>query len=452
MRKMRKILIYLLLVTMVVQGMPIDRAEAVTEPEMTATSAIIYCGDTDRVIWEKNCDDRMDPASMTKLLTCLLAVENLQLTDEVEVTAEAAALPETKIYLQEGEKITVEELLYGALLASGNDAATALGIAVGGTTEDFAAMMNQKAKELGCTGSNFVNGTGWDDPGHYSTSRDMAIIAEVALSNPTIRKIAGTANYTIPATESYKERKLVNTNYFLKGIEKERNGKVIKVDKYKGVFGGKTGTVGDGKCTMAVGLDVDGLEVYCVIMGSSTVEQRYADMKAVMDYAKTLITKYGAFEKGDQFGKVKLTGGATNKVKAVASHNGYINLPDGASASLVTTECVYTDGLTAPVEKGQKVGVVEVYVADELYKTVDLTAAEAVETGWFLSRYRVTNLQTVIIFAVIGISIVLAIVILYLRKVNKNKAKEARKKRLEEIARREMEREQDRKNRNWNWK
>lgn len=316
-----------------------DSSDVSGVPDVEAKSAIILCGDTGEIIWEKNADEKMEPASMTKLMTALLAVENLKPDQEVEVTGEAAAMPETKIYLQTGEKITVEELLYGLLLESGNDAAIALAIATAGSVEDFAAMMNERAKEIGCTNTNFVNPSGLADENHYSTARDMVMIAKEALSNETVRKIAGTAEHTIPATNAYEERNLENTNYFLKGVDKEVNGKKIKVDKYDGVFGGKTGYVGEDKAALVTGLSADGLEIYSLVMGSS-LEGRYSDVKELMDYGKANVSKYTVFEKGDEFGKVKLLGGAVNKVKAVAADNGYINLPEGVSASLVTTECV----------------------------------------------------------------------------------------------------------------
>lgn len=424
-------------------------AAAAAELKITGSSGIIYCSDTNEVIWEKNADSKLEPASMTKLMTALLVVENLSLDQEVTVTAEAAAMPETKLYLQEGEKITVENLLYGLLLKSGNDAAVALAIAVAGSVEDFAKMMNERAAELGCTATHFVNPHGLEDDDHYSTARDMVLIAREALDNETVRKIAGTAEYTIPATNSYQERKLATTNFFLTGIDKEIDGKKLKVDKYEGVFGGKTGYVGENKASMVTGLDVDGLEVYCLVMGSESAITRYSDIEAMMDYGKANVSKYTVFVKGDAFGEVKLKGGADNKVTAVAADDGFINLPEGVSASLVTTECVFTDNLTAPVEKGQRIGVVQIYVADELKSTIDLLAAENIEEGWFLSAYGISNLQTVIIGIVLGLLLIALIAIMTLRISNKRKQARIRKRKLEEEARKQLAREEDRKRRDW---
>lgn len=425
-----------------------DSSDVSGVPDVEAKSAIILCGDTGEIIWEKNADEKMEPASMTKLMTALLAVENLKPDQEVEVTGEAAAMPETKIYLQTGEKITVEELLYGLLLESGNDAAIALAIATAGSVEDFAAMMNERAKEIGCTNTNFVNPSGLADENHYSTARDMVMIAKEALSNETVRKIAGTAEHTIPATNAYEERNLENTNYFLKGVDKEVNGKKIKVDKYDGVFGGKTGYVGEDKAALVTGLSADGLEIYSLVMGSS-LEGWYSDVKELMDYGKANVSKYTVFEKGDEFGKVKLLGGAVNKVKAVAADNGYINLPEGVSASLVTTECVYTDSLFAPVKKGQKIGVVEVYIAGELKKTVELVAAEDIKEGWFLSGIGISNFQTVMIGVFLAVILIGFVTIISMRIRNKRKLARIRRRKLEEEALRQLEREEDLKRRGW---
>lgn len=425
-----------------------DSSDVSGVPDVEAKSAIILCGDTGEIIWEKNADEKMEPASMTKLMTALLAVENLKPDQEVEVTGEAAAMPETKIYLQTGEKITVEELLYGLLLESGNDAAIALAIATAGSVEDFAAMMNERAKEIGCTNTNFVNPSGLADENHYFTARDMVMIAKEALSNETVRKIAGTAEHTIPATNAYEERNLENTNYFLKGVDKEVNGKKIKVDKYDGVFGGKTGYVGEDKAALVTGLSADGLEIYSLVMGSS-LEGRYSDVKELMDYGKANVSKYTVFEKGDEFGKVKLLGGAVNKVKAVAADNGYINLPEGVSASLVTTECVYTDSLFAPVKKGQKIGVVEVYIAGELKKTVELVAAEDIKEGWFLSGIGISNFQTVMIGVFLAVILIGFVTIISMRIRNKRKLARIRRRKLEEEALRQLEREEDLKRRGW---
>lgn len=424
-------------------------AEA-AEPEVTAKSAIIYCADTKEIIWQKNSDQQMEPASMTKLLTCLIAAENLELDDVVEVPKEATNVIPTKMYLQPGEKITVEELMYAALLTSANDAANALAIETAGSIEKFAEMMNERAAELGCTSTNFVNPSGLSANGQLSTAYDMALIAEETLNNETVRKISSTTDYTIPATNLYESRELKSFNMFLYGASREIDGMTFTVKKYDGVFGGKTGSLSKEYCTMVTGLDCNGVEIYTVIMDVN-MASRFDDMKVLMDYSKANVSKYVAFEKGHDFGKVKLKGGTTNKVTAIAANGGYVNLPVGASESLVTTKCKYTDNLMAPIEKGQRIGVVEIYIADELYNTVDLVAESNVKEGWYFSKWGITNVQTVVIGLLLICAVVFTGAVLSLRKRNKKRRIEIRNRKLAEEAKRQLEREEDLKKRNWHF-
>ncbi|MDD7284359.1 MAG: serine hydrolase [Firmicutes bacterium] len=438
----------LLLIFLIAASSHVTASASGKEPQIAGTSAIIYIGDTGETLWQKDSTQRMQPASMTKLLTCLIAAENLDLDKVIEISYEATLPEPTKMYLQPGEKITVKDLMYATLLESANDGAEALAIATAGSVDAFAVMMNEKAEALGCTGSNFVNPSGLPDENHYSTAKDMAIIAYAAMQNKTVRDVAGTAEYTISATNAYEARSLFNYNLFLKGGEIRTGEYDISVEAYEGVVGGKTGVIDMDNCTMVTVLDYDGIEICSVVMGTD-FENRYSDIKMLMDYGKTGISKYTAFEKGQEFGKAGLTGGAKNKVKVVAADNGYVNLPEGASASLVTVKCKYSDQITAPVQKGQKVGVAEIYIADELYKSVDLIADENVEKGWFLSDFGISNMQTVIIFSVIFVIAGSAIAILAARASNRRKRAKIRKARLEEEARRQLEREEDLKRRNW---
>ncbi len=418
------------------------------ELRIEADSAIIYVGGTGEVLYEMNADKKMEPASMTKLLTCLIAAEQLDLNKKVVINAEAAAIPPVEIGLVEGEEITVRDLIYASLLESANDAATALAIETSGSVSKFAKLMNDRANAIGCKNTKFVNSSGHSAEGQYSTSRDIALIAEAALSNETIREVSGTPEYTIPATNKSGARTVKSFNLFLKGKDVQIGDIKLSVKKYDGVFGGKTGSLGNDYCTMVTGLDYDGIELYSVIMGS-TMKARFDDMKKVMDYGKTNISKYSAFEKGEDLGEAKLTHGATNRVIAEAAKEGFVNLPEGASASLVTTKCIYSDNLEAPIKKGQKIGVAEIYMADELYNKVDLVAAENIKTGWFLSPFGITNVQTIFIGVVIGLILCFIITVLVLRAKNKRKLKMLRQRRLEEEARKQREREEDLRRRNW---
>ena len=313
-------------------------------PGTYGEAAIVMEVGTGAILYAKNIDSHQYPASITKVLTALVAMENGQLEDPVTFSHDSVAFlkpGDSSVGLKEGNQISLEQALHATLLASANEAAYAVGESVGiNAGHDynwFMEQMNIRCRELGGENSNFANTNGLHDENHYTCARDMALIAKEALSNETVRKISGTVQYTIPATNAYEARELKNSNYFLSGVDEELNGKQFKIEKYEGVFGGKTGYLYEDQATMVTGLDADGLELYCVVMGS-TIEGRYTDIKTLMDYGKANVSKYTAFEQGDSFGKVKLKGGAVNKVEAVAADDGYINLPEGVSASLVTTE------------------------------------------------------------------------------------------------------------------
>ncbi len=449
MKKRLKFFTTLVLITLLLIGAwPAAAFAASSGPDITGSAAYVYCATTEEVLWKKNASKQYNLASITKLMTCLLAAEKLDLAEEVTITQAATEVIKTESFVYAGEKIKAEDLVYAALLASANDAAKALAITVSGSEKKFVKLMNQKAKELGCKNTRFVTSSGVYNKNHYSSAEDIVKIARAAFANPDVLRIAKVAEYTVPATNKTDAVTLKTTNLFLKGGEADTGNGKIKIKKYKGMVAGKTGTTNVNRTTMVVLCKIDGFDIYAVIL-DSTLQQRYRDIKKLLDYAKATLSPYKAFESGQSFEGAKLKGGATNRVNALASADGLINLPEGASASLVTTQVSFDADLQAPIKKGQVIGKAAVYLADEKIREIDLTAAEDVKEGWFLSRFGITNLQTVILFFALAVILAFCILILVLRTINKRKRKAARQRRLMEAARRQMEREKDLKQRNW---
>ena len=437
-----------LIILLLIGAWPAAAFAASSGPDITGSAAYVYCATTEEVLWKKNASKQYNLASITKLMTCLLAAEKLDLAEEVTITQAATEVIKTESFVYAGEKIKAEDLVYAALLASANDAAKALAITVSGSEKKFVKLMNQKAKELGCKNTRFVTSSGVYNKNHYSSAEDIVKIARAAFANPDVLRIAKVAEYTVPATNKTDAVTLKTTNLFLKGGEADTGNGKIKIKKYKGMVAGKTGTTNVNRTTMVVLCKIDGFDIYAVIL-DSTLQQRYRDIKKLLDYAKATLSPYKAFESGQSFEGAKLKGGATNRVNALASADGLINLPEGASASLVTTQVSFDADLQAPIKKGQVIGKAAVYLADEKIREIDLTAAEDVKEGWFLSRFGITNLQTVILFFVLAVILAFCILILVLRTINKRKRKAARQRRLMEAARRQMEREKDLKQRTW---
>ena len=446
---MKKIIITLVSFLLIFTSIPMQ-AFAASGPDVAAKSAIAYIGDTNQVLWEKESDTPYNPASVTKLMTCLLAIEQLGLDKEVTVDKSAPQIKYIVPVIHEGEVLTVEQLVYLCMLISANDAAKQLAISVSGSEKKFAKLMNERAAQIGCRNAEFHNASGTKEKCNYMSAKDMALIAKEALSNPDLRRICGTAEYEMAATNMSPAKTLKTTNLFISGGTLEMPNGKVSAEVYPGVFGGKTGLTLDNMCTMVVGCEMDGLEVYAAVM-ETTYMSKYKDIKAILDYIRNELNPYYALKKGDDFGKTKIRFGATNKIQGIAADDGLINLPEGASASLVTCDAVFDEELKAPLEAGQTIGKVVIRIADEPVRTVDLVAASAVKEGWFLSRFYVTNFATVIIGLVILLFISFVLLVLILRAKNRKKRERLRKEKIREAARKQMEQERDWNERGWTY-
>ena len=216
---------------------PIERVSL--DIATSAGSAVLLdaSGSEVHTLWEQNADKRRGPASTTKIMTALVAAEKMPLSTKVTIPKEAVGIEGSSVYLTEGEVFTLEELLCCTLLESANDAATAVAIAVGGSIEEFAALMNEKCKELGLTDTHFTNPHGLDHDEHYATARELGVIAAAALENEALKKIFSTYKMTVSAPEG-GSRLLINHNRLLKSIE--------------GCIGVKTGyTKSNGRCLVS---------------------------------------------------------------------------------------------------------------------------------------------------------------------------------------------------------
>ena len=425
------LVIFIILATIVTFSLG---AYAATKVNLVGTSALIYCATTDEVIYEDNADEPYDIASIAKILTCYLAIETLGPDAEVQCNKETRKCI---------------DVIHNALVASDNDSANYLAKAVSGDTVIFNELLNAQIQEWGCSSSTeFGNASGINGV-CIATARDVATIITHCFENKTIREVSGKARYTLPATKQSKSKDLVNTNFFLEGGSFVTTTKIkTEVEKFDGVFCGKTGTTGDSHTTMVCGIDCDGLECYCVLL-NSTYDYRYSDMKKLLTYAVENTSKYVAFIAGEAFGEGKVWYGKDNMIQGVAAKDGIINLPEGASGSLVVSTATFDERIEAPLKAGDKIGTIELTMAGDKIRTIDLVAGQDLEKGWFLSRFRVTNAQTVLIFVLLFLVLALFILVLVLRYINKKKYAELRRQRLLEEAKRQMIREKDRRDRGW---
>ena len=246
------------------------QALAAVPPEITADAAIVVDTGSGRVLYEKNADKREYPASMTKMMTCLLAIESGRLGSIVEVSPNAAAVECTRMH--PGDQIRMQDLITQMMLISDNGAATAVGESLsGGDIDYFAERMNRRATSLGMTNTHFVNANGMPDDDHYSTARDMEKLAAAAFQNQIFRKIVSTkeANiyYVRPAG---RVEYCVNTNELL--------------GNYEGMVGGKTAWTSAARGCLTVAADRDSHELIAVVMHSDDDESRFLEAAALLDY------------------------------------------------------------------------------------------------------------------------------------------------------------------------
>ncbi len=242
-------------------------SSGIPTPSVSAKSAILIDGDSGAILCSKDPDKRMPMASTTKIMTALVAIEKGEPEKTVEISPLAVGVEGSSVYLYEGEQLTLEDLLYATLLESANDAATAIAVEIGGSVEGFADMMNQKAAELGLKDTHFTNPHGLDDPEHYTTARELAIIAAAAMKNDTFRETVSTHKKTIPLNGTEGVRLLINHNKLLKS--------------YDGAIGVKTGyTKKSGRCLVSAA-ERDGLNLICVTLSAP---DDWQDHKALLDY------------------------------------------------------------------------------------------------------------------------------------------------------------------------
>ena len=245
--------------------------------DINSTTGVLIEASTGTVLFNKSMDQQMYPASITKVLTTLVVLENGNMSDPVTMTQTGvnyavggSANQGTRV----GEVFTLEQLVYGTMLASANDMATQMGEYIGGSIENFAAMMNDRAAKLGCTGTHFTNACGMPDPNHVTTAHDMALIMRAAVEREDFRRIAGTGSYTIPATNMSGERTVTNHDPLL----------LSKDFMYSGLIGGKTGYTDAAQNTLVNAASRDGFTLICVTLHASDAPKAAFDHVDLFDY------------------------------------------------------------------------------------------------------------------------------------------------------------------------
>lgn len=303
--------------------------------ELSATSAVILEAQTGEILFEKNADKRMGMASTTKIMTALVALEKGKAEDIVKISPHAANVEGSSMYLKEGEEITLENLVYGLMLQSGNDAATAIAEHISGSEKKFAKLMNKKAKEVGISNTNFTNPHGLSEDNHYTTATDLARITAYALKDKTFSEIVSTKSKTIERQEMGKTT-LVNHNKLLRSE--------------KDCIGVKTGfTKATGRC-LVTAWEKDNMKIICVTLNAGDDWNDHRKMKnfAYENYKATLYGRGGTVAK-----KVSVKEGRNRSVSVLYEDDIYLLEEKGGEWEITFD---IPDSISAPIEKGEVVG------------------------------------------------------------------------------------------------
>ncbi|MDO5547309.1 MAG: D-alanyl-D-alanine carboxypeptidase family protein [Eubacteriales bacterium] len=350
-------------------------AQAAELPDGSAKSAILMASDG-TVLYESNADESLPPASVTKIMTMLLTMEALdegrvQLTDMVTASANACSMGGTQIYLKEGEQMSLDDMLKSIAVGSANDAAVAVAEHLGGSEEGFVGMMNERAQQLGCTGTTFVNPNGLDTDGEetLTTARDLAIISRELMKHEVIY------DYTTIWMDTVRDGtfQLANTNKLLR--------------QYDGLTGLKTGYTSTAGFCISATARKDGMDLIAVVMAEPDKESRNADITAMLNYGFANYGMVSILSESDALPEIPVTLGKQENVAAVLADDTPV-LMGKEQAGTAVREIELQESISAPVEAGTKIGEVVVSADGEEIARRDILTAENVEKKGISDIYR----------------------------------------------------------------
>lgn len=345
---------------------------AVSDDEITAPSAILVDGENFNILYEKNSHEKRSIASITKIMTVLLIMEDIEsgkisLTDTVTASAHAASMGGSDIWLEEGEQMSLDDMLKATLVASANDAAVALAEYTEGSEEAFVKRMNTRAKELGMKDTVFKNCNGLDEEGHLSSAYDVALMSAELIKHTKV------FDYTSIWLDFLRDGKtqIVNTNKLLKS--------------YNGITGLKTGTTDDAGSCISATAKRDGLSLIAVVLGSDSGTDRFKDASILLDYG---FNNYSVIiPKEKKLPKVKVNKGMESEVEVYSNPPESVLVAKGSDSEIIV-KLDLPKKIDAPVEKDKKIGEITYSINDKVVQKADIRCKKTVEECSFGNSFR----------------------------------------------------------------
>lgn len=392
------------------------------EPTTYSPTCLIMEMETGKVVYSKNGYEKAYPASTTKLMTAILAVENCKLDDVATASYEAIfTVPwdYTNANIQVGEQLTIEQLLKVLLIPSANDAANVIAEHIAGSVSSFATMMNSKADEIGCKNTHFMNANGLHNDNHYSTAYDLALIGRYAMQYETIRNIVSMTSYTLPATNKFA----TNDRYFANTNDLIHKSDEVRLDNYYYEYcnGIKTGyTAKAGSCIVASSTKDDKEFIVVVLGGGQTdngLSERNLDCKTLFDYAFDNFYVKNLHEKDSVLKTVRVKNASilNNKLDVLIKDDVSVVVSKDVDLATLTPTVDIDESLKAPVTKGAKIGTITYKIGDNEY-TSSLIAGNDLKEG-----------NPFVLALVIFVIIILLYLLIKPSKSKKNKKKKSKK-------------------------
>ncbi|MFW3614375.1 D-alanyl-D-alanine carboxypeptidase family protein [Billgrantia antri] len=353
------------------QAVPQPQTLIPASPQIAAKSWILLDADSGRVLAEHNADERLPPASLTKLMTAYLVERelnrgNISLDDTVRVSENAWRTGGSKMFIEVNTEVSIRDLLYGIIIQSGNDASVAVAEHLAGGEEPFADMMNQHASRLGLSNTQFVNATGLPHPEHYSTARDLALLSQYIIDDYP-------EHYAIYA-EKY---------FTYNDIRQPNRNRLLWRDPT--VDGLKTGHTDEAGYCLVASAERDGMRLISVVMGTSSEEARAQETQKLLSYGFRYYETLELYEQGAVLNTPRIWGGEKNELRVGVDRDVAMTLPRARNQELSARLDLRPD-LTAPISLGDRVGTLEVRLGDEIVGEQPLVALESIEEGGLFKR------------------------------------------------------------------
>lgn len=354
---------------------------ALNELGINAKSAILIDSKSGEVIYKQNAHEKLPPASVTKVMTMLLAMEALekkqiQLSDMVTISERASSMGGSQLYMEPGEQQTVDTLLKGIAVCSANDACVAMGEYISGTEELFVKKMNERASELGMENTNFVNTNGLPVEGHYTTAYDISLMSKELLKHPKIHNYLtiwmDTVTVGKPSRKDKTDIGITNTNRLIK--------------TYPGANGIKTGYTGEAGYCLSASAKKNNMTLISVVLGSPSSKIRFSESKKLLDYGFASYDNIPIASENQIMGKVKVDKGKEDFINATTEENINVLVKKDEKGS-ITKEIHLAENIQAPIKKGDMIGELVIYKNNQVYKTYPLVCEKDIKKAGIFSLY-----------------------------------------------------------------